>query len=102
MTRSPRCSTTSAQRDIQQNFKSQGLGIGPDGPGVNEPVPYDGRDDHPRQVQRPARQGSTTYDGGIWAAGWIAQEDRGILLLQARYDRLCGGDRHPEHHRDTA
>ncbi len=27
---------------------------------------------------------STTYDGGVWAAGWIAAEDRGLLILQAR------------------
>ena len=29
---------------------------------------------------------ATTYDGGIWAAGWIAAEDRGLLLQQARYN----------------
>ena len=29
---------------------------------------------------------ATTYDGGIWAAGWIAAEDRGLLLQQARND----------------
>ncbi len=27
---------------------------------------------------------ASTYDGGIWAAGWIAAEDRGLLLQQAR------------------
>ena len=27
---------------------------------------------------------ATTHDGGIWAAGWIAAEDRGLLLQQAR------------------
>ena len=29
---------------------------------------------------------ATTYDDGIWAAGWIAAEDRGLLLQQARYN----------------
>ena len=29
---------------------------------------------------------ATTYDGGVWASGWIAAEDRGLLLEQARYN----------------
>ena len=29
---------------------------------------------------------ATTYNGGIWAAGWIAAKDRGLLLQQARYN----------------
>ena len=43
------------------------------------------RADRPRQVQRAARP-SNTHNGGIWAAGWIAAEDRGLLLEQARYN----------------
>ena len=37
-----------------------------------------------------------TYDGGVWAAGWIAAEDRGLLLaagplqLARRRDRRAG------------
>ena len=31
---------------------------------------------------------ATTHDGGVWAAGWITAEDRGLLLQQARYDSL--------------
>ena len=27
-----------------------------------------------------------THDDGVWAAGWIAAEDRGLLLEQARYN----------------
>ena len=27
-----------------------------------------------------------THDDGVWAAGWIAAEDRGLLLSQARYN----------------
>ncbi|MCB0828083.1 MAG: penicillin acylase family protein [Solirubrobacterales bacterium] len=71
--------------DIKQNFKSQGFGVGPDGPGTNEPVPYDGVT-ITRDKYNVPHVDSTTYDGGIWAAGWIAQEDRGILLAQVRYN----------------
>ena len=31
---------------------------------------------------------AATHDGGVWAAGWITAEDRGLLLSQARYDSL--------------
>jgi acyl-homoserine lactone acylase PvdQ len=71
--------------DINTFFKSEGFGVGPDGPGTNEPVSYPGvtitRDsfDVPHVT-------AATHDGGVWAAGWIAAEDRGLLLAQARYD----------------
>jgi acyl-homoserine lactone acylase PvdQ len=29
-----------------------------------------------------------THDDGVWAAGWIAADDRGLLLQQARYNAL--------------
>ena len=29
---------------------------------------------------------SSTHEGGVFAAGWIAAEDRGLLLQQARYN----------------
>jgi acyl-homoserine lactone acylase PvdQ len=29
---------------------------------------------------------ATTHAAGVWASGWIAAEDRGLLLSQARYD----------------
>ena len=36
---------------------------------------------------------ATTYEGGIWAAGWIAGRDRALLLEQARYaSRLAAVD----------
>ena len=31
---------------------------------------------------------ATTHAGGVWASGWIAAEDRGLLLSEARYDSL--------------
>ena len=71
--------------DIQQNFKSQGLGVGPDGPTTNEPVPRDGVTITRDRYNVP-HVNSTTYDGGVWAAGWIAQKDRGFLLSQARFN----------------
>jgi acyl-homoserine lactone acylase PvdQ len=73
--------------DIAKDFKSEMFGVGDDGPGTVEPVPYPGvtiiRDkyDVPHVT-------ATTHDGGVWAAGWIAAEDRGLLLSQARYDSL--------------
>ncbi len=71
--------------DIQQNFKSQGLGIGPDGPGTDEPVPMEGVTITRDKFNVPHVE-ADTYEGGIWAAGWIAQQDRGFLLAQARFN----------------
>ncbi len=71
--------------DIKKNFKSQKLGIGPDGPGTNEPVSYPGVTITRDKFNVP-HVNSTSYDGGIWAAGWIAQKDRGFLLAQARFN----------------
>jgi len=71
--------------DINKYFKSEKLGATTDGPYTTETVPKAGvtikRDKYgvPHVI-------STTYDGGIWAAGWIAAEDRGLLLSQARYN----------------
>ena len=56
---------------------------------------------------------ATTHDGGVWAAGWIAAEDRGLLLAQARNDARVaastppgldafGLDREPEDLRSRA
>ncbi len=73
--------------DLFSDFKSEAFGLGTDGPGTREPVPYPGvtiirdRFDVPHVT-------ATTHDGGVWAAGWIAAQDRGLLLEQARYDSL--------------
>ncbi len=72
-------------KDLLTDFKSEGFGVGPDGPATRESVPRAGvtllRDKyHVPHVT------ATTYDGGIWASGWIAAEDRGLLLEQARYN----------------
>ena len=73
--------------DLFTDFKSEGFGLSGDGPGHLEPVPYAGvtiirdRYDVPHVY-------ATTHDGGVWAAGWIAAQDRGLLLALARYDSL--------------
>jgi acyl-homoserine lactone acylase PvdQ len=69
--------------DLTQYFKSEKYGISTAGPGTTEPVPRPGvtivRDSY-----NVPHVNATTHDGGVWAAGWIAAEDRGLLLSQAR------------------
>jgi hypothetical protein len=71
--------------DLTQYFKSEKYGISTAGPGTTESVPRPGvtivRDSY--DVPHVT---ATTHDGGVWAAGWIAAEDRGLLLQQARYN----------------
>ena len=71
--------------DLTQYFKSEKFGISTAGPGTTEAVPRPGvtivRDSY--DVPHVT---ATTHAGGVWAAGWIAAEDRGALLQQARYD----------------
>jgi acyl-homoserine lactone acylase PvdQ len=71
--------------DLNTYFKSELFGVSTDGPGVNDPVPHPGVT-ITRDSYNVPHVNSTTYAGGIWAAGWIAAEDRGLLLQQARYD----------------
>jgi acyl-homoserine lactone acylase PvdQ len=55
------------------------------GPGTQESVPHPGVTLIRDKFNVP-HVFSETYAGGIWAAGWIAAEDRGLLLEQARYN----------------
>ena len=66
-------------------FKSERFGIDTDGPGTVEPVPRPGVTIVRDRFNVP-HVNATTYDGGIWAAGWIGAEDRGLLLQQARFN----------------
>ena len=66
-------------------FKSEMLGVGPDGPAVNEPVPRAGVTIVRDRFLVPHVTG-VTHDDGIWAAGWIAAEDRSLLMEIARYN----------------
>jgi acyl-homoserine lactone acylase PvdQ len=70
--------------DIQADFKSEAFGVGSDGPGTPEAVPFKGvtlvrdRFDVPHIT-------ATTRDGVTFAMGWTLAEDRALLLQQARY-----------------
>jgi Penicillin amidase len=71
--------------DLFSDFKSERFGISGDGPTTVEHVPYPGvtiirdRFDVPHVT-------ATTHDGGVWASGWIAAEDRGLLLQETRFN----------------
>ena len=73
--------------DLTTYFKSEALGsVGTDGPGTPEIIPG-----HPEIQLTRDKYGvphvvSQTHEGGVFAAGWIAAEDRGLLLQLARYD----------------
>src|SRR4051794_1602759 len=70
--------------DIAADFKSEGFGVGPDGPACKESVPRKGVTILRDSYDVPHITGKT-HDDVTWAMGWIAQEDRGLLLAQARY-----------------
>jgi acyl-homoserine lactone acylase PvdQ len=71
--------------DLGKYYKSERFGIDTDGPGTIETVPHSGVSIVRDKFDVPHVH-ATTYDNGIWAAGWIAAEDRGLLLAQARYN----------------
>lgn len=71
--------------DLNKYFKSEKLGVSTDGPTTVESVPREGVTITRDKYNVPHVK-ATTYDGGIWAAGWIAAEDRGLLLQGARYN----------------
>ena len=71
--------------DFNNYFKSERFGIDTDGPGTAESVPRPGVTIIRDKFNVP-HVNASTYDGGIWAAGWIVAEDRGLLLQQARYN----------------
>jgi acyl-homoserine lactone acylase PvdQ len=75
------------QSDLTTYFKSEALGsVGTDGPGVPEIIPGHPEIQITRDQYNVPHVVSSTHDGGVFAAGWIAAEDRGLLLQQARYD----------------
>lgn len=71
--------------DLTQYFKSERFGVSTDGPGTPESVPRVGVT-IVRDKYNVPHVTATTYNGGIWAAGWIAAEDRYLLGQQARYN----------------
>lgn len=70
--------------DLTTYFKSAHFGIGDATPSTIEPVPRPGVTIERDAYNVPHVTGAT-HDDGVWAAGWIAAEDRGLLLTQARY-----------------
>jgi acyl-homoserine lactone acylase PvdQ len=73
--------------DLTKYFKSEGLGVGPDGPTTTEVLP---RDDVTivRDKFNVPHVDAETREAGIWAAGWIAGADRRLLGEQVRYNGL--------------
>jgi acyl-homoserine lactone acylase PvdQ len=74
-----------AKADLFTYFKSEGLGVGADGRAVAESVPRPGVTIVRDKYNVPHITGAT-HDDGVWAAGWLLAEDRGLLLQQARYN----------------
>ena len=73
--------------DLNTYFKSEALGsLGTDGPGTPEVIPGHPEIQITRDRYSVPHVVSSTHEGGVFAAGWIAAEDRGLLLQQARYN----------------
>ncbi len=71
--------------DLNTYFKSEKFGVSGDGPTTNEMVPRAGVTITRDRFNVPHVK-ATTYNGGVWASGWIAAEDRNFLMLLARYN----------------
>ena len=73
--------------DLTTYFKSEALNsLGTDGPATTETIPGHPGVEILRDTYGVPHVNADTYDDGIFAAGWIAAEDRGLLLQQARYN----------------
>jgi acyl-homoserine lactone acylase PvdQ len=71
--------------DLTKYFKSEALGAaGSPGPTRVEPTPRKGVKLVRDAFDVPHITG-TTRDDVTWAAGWVLEEDRGLLLAQGRY-----------------
>ena len=71
--------------DLTTYFKSERFGVDTPTPSTIETVPRAGVTIERDSYNVPHVTGAT-HDDGVWAAGWIAAEDRGLLLEQARYN----------------
>ena len=78
--------------DLTRSFKSEGFGVGADGPAKAERVPRRGVTILRDRYHVPHITGRKR-DDVTWAMGWVLQEDRGLLLAQGRYPaRLAAVD----------
>jgi acyl-homoserine lactone acylase PvdQ len=75
-----------SEADLATKFKSEALhSLGTDGPAISTENPRPGVEIVRDQFNVP-HVTAATYDDGIWAAGYIAAQDRSALLAQARYN----------------
>ena len=70
--------------DLDNKFKSAKFGVGPDGPGTIEQIPRPGVTVIRDRFHVPHINAETAADG-IFTAGYLLAEDRGLLLAQARW-----------------
>jgi acyl-homoserine lactone acylase PvdQ len=71
--------------DLTTYFKSERFGVDTSTPSTTETVPRPGVTIERDSFNVPHITG-VTHDDGVWAAGWVIAEDRGLLLNQARYN----------------
>ena len=72
--------------DLTTYFKSEALSdLGTDGPGTVEPTPNPDVTIVRDSFNVPHITADDEEDG-IWAAGWLIAEDRGLLIQQARFN----------------
>jgi acyl-homoserine lactone acylase PvdQ len=71
--------------DLTTYYKSEKFGVDTATPSTVETVPRPGVTIVRDSYNVPHVTG-VTHDDGVWAAGWIAAEDRGLLLGQARFN----------------
>jgi hypothetical protein len=74
-----------SQNELYSDFKSEMLSVDTDGPATQEAVPFPGVTLLRDRFNIPHVYASTR-DAGVQTAGWIAAEDRSLLLQLARYD----------------
>lgn len=72
---------------LPQFYKPETLGLATPGPVSSETVPRVGVTITRDGFDVPHIHG-VTRDDVTWGAGWVIAEDRGLLLIQARYDSL--------------
>ena len=74
--------------DLTTYFKSERFGVDTATPSTIEAVPRAGVTIERDSYNVPHVTGAT-HDDGVWAAGWIAAEDRGLLLAAGALQRAA-------------